>query len=93
MTYDSATDKWINEDPAGGASLINAITALVQLDFGMLNIPNNGYWLWRTMTPMDFGSFTTGNQYLIDLGLTSVTENTVTSTTNVETFVWQNDPA
>jgi hypothetical protein len=94
LTYDSATDKWINEDPAsGGAALINLITAEVQIDFGMLIIINNGYCLWRTMTPMDFGAFTTGNQYQIDLGLTSVTENTVTSTTNVETFVWQNDPA
>jgi hypothetical protein len=44
------------------------------------------------MTPIDFGAFTTGNQYQIDLGLLSVTENTVTSATNVETFVWQNDP-
>ena len=82
-----------NPDPSDGSTnLTNINTALVQLDFGMLNIINNGYWLWRTMTPIDFGAFTTGNQYQIDLGLTSVTENTVTSTTNVETFVWQNDP-
>ena len=57
-------------------------------------IPNNGFLLFRTMNPVDFGNDNNiGSSAQLDLGLLSVAENTVTSaTTDVETFVWQIDP-
>ena len=79
-------------DPGASATeILNIKQAILQLDFGTIVIPNSGYWLWRTMTPVDFGTGMVDN-YILDLGLTSVTENTVTATTDVETFVWQVDP-
>jgi hypothetical protein len=82
-------------DPAAGSvSVLNITQALVKLDFGSLVIPNNGFLLFRTMNPVDFGNDNNiGSSAQLDLGLLSVVENTVTSaTTDVETFVWQIDP-
>jgi hypothetical protein len=82
-------------DPAAGSvSVLNITQALVKLDFGNLVIPNNGFLLFRTMNPVDFGNDNNiGSSAQLDLGLLSVAENTVTSaTTDVETFVWQIDP-
>jgi hypothetical protein len=97
----------VSWDPdAGGSSadVLNIKEALLNLDFGFIVTPNNGYWLWRTMTQINFGPIESdtgiypvfdplpANQYQLDLGLLSVTENTVTAGTDVETFVWQVDP-
>jgi hypothetical protein len=82
-------------DPgAGSVTVLNITQALVKLDFGNLVIPNNGFLLFRTMNPVDFGNDNNiGSSAQLDLGLVSVVENTVTSaTTDVETFVWQIDP-
>ena len=82
-------------DPAAGSvSVINITQALVKLDFGSFVIANNGLLLFRTMTPVDFGNNNNiGSSAQLDLGLLSVVENTVTSTTtDVEAFVWQVDP-
>jgi len=82
-------------DPgAGSVTVLNITQALVKLDFGSLVIPNNGFLLFRTMNPVDFGNDNNmGSSAQLDLGLLSVVENTVTSaTTDVETFVWQIDP-
>jgi hypothetical protein len=82
-------------DPAAGSvSVLNITQALVKLDFGNLVIPNNGFLLFRTMNPVDFGNDNNiGSSAQLDLGLLNVVENTVTSaTTDVETFVWQIDP-
>lgn len=76
---------------AGSASVLNIKEALLKLDFGTIVIPNNGFWLWRTTNPVDFGSSMADN-YILDLGLTSVTENTVSASTDIETFIWQADP-
>jgi hypothetical protein len=79
---------------AGSVTVLNITKALVKLDFGSLVIPNNGFLLFRTMNPVDFGNDNNiGSSAQLDLGLVSVVENTVTSaTTDVETFVWQIDP-
>jgi hypothetical protein len=46
------------------------------------------------MSPVDFGNENNnlGSSGQLDLGLLSVVENTVTTATDVETFVWQTDP-
>jgi hypothetical protein len=80
---------------AGGSSaqIINTQQALVKLDFQTLVIPNNGFLLFRALSPVDFGNDNNlGSSGQLDLGLISVVENTVTTTTDVETFVWQTDP-
>ena len=82
-------------DASGGAAnVINIQQALLKLDFQTLVIPNNGFLLFRAMSPVDFGNDNNlGSSGQLDLGLISVVENTVTSaTTDVETFVWQTDP-
>ena len=85
-----------NPDASGsGANIINIQQALVKLDFQTLVIPNNGFLLFRAMSPVDFGNENNnlGSSGQLDLGLLSVVENTVTSaTTDVEAFVWQSDP-
>lgn len=89
LTYNSATGKWVNG--AGGES-INIKQAILKLDFGKCVIPNNGFWLWKTMTQIDFGDFNSAQSpYQLDLGLTKTVENTVDSTTTLESFVWQID--
>jgi hypothetical protein len=81
--------KWVNG--AGGES-INIKTAILKLDFGKCVLPNNGFWLWKTMTQIDFGDFNSEQSpYQLDLGLTKTVENTVDSSTTLETFVWQID--
>jgi hypothetical protein len=81
-------------DPnGGGAQTINIQQALLKLDFQTLVIPNNGFLLFRAMSPVDFGNDNNlGSSGQLDLGLLSVVENTVTTATDVETFVWQTDP-
>jgi len=91
-----------NPDPGGSSSdVLNIKQALLNIDFGFIVTPNNGYWLWRTMTNINFGpidyylGFPDGlgvNPYQLDLGLLSVVENPVTAGTDIETFVWQVDP-
>ena len=82
-------------DPnGGGVQTINIQQALLKLDFQTLVIPNNGFLLFRAMSPVDFGNENNnlGSSGQLDLGLLSVVENTVTTATDVETFVWQTDP-
>ena len=81
------------DSPAGSAYVQEIKTALLSIDFGYIIIPNNGYWFFRTIPPCDFGSLAdlAGN-YPMDLGLLSVTENTVDETTVIKDFVWQLDP-
>lgn len=81
-------------DPtAGSATVLNIKQALLKLDFGSFVIPNNGFLLHRAMSSIDFGNDKNiGSSGQLDLGLVSVVENAVTATTDVETFVWQNDP-
>jgi hypothetical protein len=83
------------EPDAGGSSadVLNIKQALLKLDFGNLVIPNNGFLLFRTMSTVDFGNDKNiGSSAQLDLGLVSVVENAVTAASDVETFVWQNDP-
>jgi hypothetical protein len=81
-------------DPGGSsADVLNIKQALLKLDFGNLVIPNNGFLLFRTMSSVDFGNDNNiGSSAQLDLGLVSVVENAVTAASDVETFVWQNDP-
>lgn len=81
--------KWVN---GTGNENINIKNAILKLDFGKCVIPNSGYWLWKTMTQIDFGDFSSAQSpYQLDLGLTKITENTVASSTILEDFVWQAD--
>jgi hypothetical protein len=83
------------EPDAGGSSadVLNIKQALLKLDFGNLVIANNGFLLFRTMSSVDFGNDNNiGSSAQLDLGLVSVVENAVTAASDVETFVWQNDP-
>ena len=74
-------------------AILDVKEALLKLDFGNLVIPNNGFLLFRTMSPVDFGNNNNiGSSGQLDLGLLNVVEETVTSASNVETFVWQEDP-
>lgn len=80
-------------DPgAGSQEVLNIKEAILKLDFGKCVLPNNGFWVWKTMTQIDFGSLATASPYQLDLGLIAVTENTVTAATDIEEFVWQVDP-
>lgn len=80
-------------DPIPGApEVLNIKEAILKLDFGKCVLPNNGFWVWKTMTQIDFGSLSTASPYQLDLGLTSVTENSVAANTDIEDFVWQVDP-
>jgi len=75
------------------AGVLNIKEALLKLDFGNLVIPNNGFLLFRTMSSVDFGNNNNiGSSAQLDLGLLNVVEETVTAATDVETFVWQQDP-
>ena len=81
--------KWVNGTGNEGINIKNAI---LKMDFGKCVIPNNGFWLFKTMTQIDFGDFNSAQSpYHLDLGLTKIAENTVTSTTTLEDFVWQAD--
>jgi hypothetical protein len=83
------------EPDAGGSSadVLNIKEAILKLDFGNFVIPNNGFLLFRTLNPVDFGNDQNlGSSAQLDLGLLSVVENPVTAGTDVETFVWQVDP-
>lgn len=82
------------------ANLSNQLTdvknAILKLDFGYMVIPNNGLWLWKTMTQIDFGKMvgaTPGpSPYQMDLGSTDYNpENTVDVDVVMEDFVWQGD--
>ena len=89
LIYNTATQSWVNGTALEG---INIKQAILKLDFGKCVIPNNGFWLWKTMTQIDFGDFLAQQSpYQLDLGLTKVTEATVLATTELETFVWQPD--
>ena len=70
--------------------------AILRLDFGRLVIPNNGLWLLKTMTIMDFGEMKTAtpgpSPYQLDLGSTGVNpEAEVDVDVITEDFVWQGD--
>ena len=70
--------------------------AILRLDFGRLVIPNNGLWLLKTMTAMDFGLMqgaTPGpSPYQLDLGSTGFNpESEVDVDVITEDFVWQGD--
>lgn len=70
--------------------------AILRLDFGRLVIPNNGLWLLKTMTAMDFGAMagaTPGpSPYQLDLGSTGFNpESEVDVDVITEDFVWQGD--
>lgn len=76
--------------------LVDLKTAVLRLDFGRLVIPNNGLWLLKTMTAMDFGvmrnSHPGPSPYQLDLGSTGVNpENTVDVDVITEEFIWQGD--
>ena len=93
--YDQGRFPYQPDASGSGANIINIQQALVKLDFQTLVIPNNGFLLFRAMSPVDFGNENNnlGSSGQLDLGLLSVVENTVTSaTTDVEAFVWQSDP-
>jgi hypothetical protein len=106
--FDEGRFPYIPDPNGGGAQIINIQEAILKLDFQTLVTPNNGFLLSRTLAPMDFGIEARfgiavhsgayslvpniGSSGQLDLGLLSVVENTVTSTTDVETFVWQSDP-
>ena len=65
---------------------------ILKLDFGKLVLPNNGYWVMKTMTEIDFGELKIIPEYQLDLGLTAVVENEVTIDDDFESFLWQEDP-
>lgn len=89
LIYSTNEEAWVNGTALEG---INIKQAILKLDFGKCVIPNNGFWLWKTMTQIDFGDFLAQQSpYQLDLGLTKVTEATVLATTELETFVWQPD--
>lgn len=76
--------------------LIDLKKAILKLDFGKLVIPNNGLWLLKTMTAMDFGKMsgaTPGpSPYQLDLGSLGFNpENEVDVDVITEDFVWQGD--
>jgi hypothetical protein len=106
--YDEGRFPYQPDAGGSSAQIINTQEAILKLDFQTLVTPNNGFLLSRTLAPMDFGiearfglAVHSGEYSLVpnigssgqlDLGLISVVENTVTTTTDVETFVWQVDP-
>jgi hypothetical protein len=60
------------------------------MDFGIeAQYPVRVYLVGRDLL---FREPNIGSSGQLDLGLISVVENTVTTTTDVETFVWQSDP-
>lgn len=98
VTINDPTAEYDPDPGAGSAEVLNIKNAILKLDFGKCVLPNNGFWVWKTMTQIDFGGLTDGSgnnkpsPYQLDLGLTSVTENSVAATTDIEDFVWQVDP-
>jgi len=72
--------------------VLNIKQAMLKLDFGKFVLPNNGYWVMKTMTNIDFGSLDVIPAYKLDLGYTSVVENEVDIDVDFESFVWQEDP-
>lgn len=97
--------EWAPDAGAGSTEVLNIKNAILKLDFGKCVIPNNGFWLWKTMTAIDFGSLgTASSPYQLDLGQTRPVinnvvdptlpyeENTVTASTDIEAFIWQDDP-
>jgi hypothetical protein len=63
---------------------------LAPMDFGIeAQYPVRVYLVGRDLL---FREPNIGSSGQLDLGLISVVENTVTTTTDVETFVWQSDP-
>jgi hypothetical protein len=97
--------EWDPDPGAGSQEVLNIKNAILKLDFGKVVIPNNGFWLWKTMTQIDFGSLATATSpYQLDLGKTRpvisgvvdpslpYSENSVTASTDIEAFIWQDDP-
>jgi len=94
-------------DPvAGSAEIENIKNSILRLDLGQLNILHNNIWFMRSAITMDFAlsrnriidanlvyspDLTLESPYQLDLG-EFIEENTVTSSTDIETFVWQVDP-
>jgi hypothetical protein len=79
-------------DPSNsGALQIKA--GLLRMDFGKLEIPNNGFWLMKTAQVLDFGSINNVRaRHNLDLGLLDVQENVVDNGTDFEGFVYQDKP-
>lgn len=97
---------WVPDAGAGSTEVLNIKNAILKLDFGKCVIPNNGFWLWKTMTAIDFGSLATASSpYQLDLGKTRPVidgvpdnstpyykEKSVTASSDIEAFIWQDDP-
>jgi hypothetical protein len=83
---------WDPDASLAKTQLLNMKTAILRLDFGKLVIPNNGYWLMKTMAAIDFGELTSPSTSQLDLGYTSIVENIVALEDDFENFVWQDDP-
>lgn len=79
-------------DPSNSGAL-QIKQGILRVDFGKLQIPNNGFWLLKTAQTLDFGSINKLKaSNILDLGLLDVTENGVDNGTDLEEFVWQDQP-
>lgn len=97
--------EWDPDPGAGSTEVLNIKNAILKLDFGKCVLPNNGFWVWKTMTQIDFGSTASATSpYQLDLGkirpvINGVVdpslpyeENSVSASTDIEAYIWQDDP-
>lgn len=92
VDLEAPTFFWDPDNSKLKEQVLNMKQAILKLDFGKVVLPNNGYWVMKTMTSIDFGDLESPSPYQLDLGLTSVVENEVDIDVDFESFVWQTDP-
>jgi hypothetical protein len=92
VDLEAPTFFWDPDNSKLKEQVLNMKQAILKLDFGKIVLPNNGYWVMKTMTSIDFGDLESPSPAQLDLGLTSVVENEVDIDVDFESFVWQDDP-